>query len=204
MDSIEDGELKDNLQNLQNSFMDYNNEKLKEEQNKVHQGKMQNEYLRRRLVSAEETIDSNKCKDDTRNLLNKLNNNIDMLDKLSELFQLKFNNINGSIKDINDITKNNTRRVMFENEKNSLFKRIMPYIRLVYYLILIMWIIFGDFLTKQKYYSVGYWLLIITYLLIPLKLGTIVNLIYYIFYNIYKFIRIFLFQTMPSTFMFSS
>ena len=202
--NIDNDEIRNNLQSLNSSFVKYDKEQLKKEQDKVKHGNMQNEHLRRKINVAEKTIATDKCRDDIRLLLNKFDNNIEMLATLSELFQVKYNNINNSIEDINDTTKNNTRRVLFENNKMNLFQNSIQYLRIIYYLVLAFWILFSNYLETKKYYSVFYWVLIIIYLLIPLKLGTIINLLYYISYNVYKFIRIFMFQTMPSSWMTSA
>lgn len=202
--NIDNDEIRNNLQTLQSSFIKYDNERVKKEQDKVKHSNMQNEHLRRKINIAEKTIATDKCKDEIQLLLSKLDNNIHMLTTLSELFQVKYNNINNSIQDINDITKNNTRKVLFENNKITFFQNSIQYLRIIYYFVLAFWILFSNYLETKKYYSVFYWVLIIIYLLIPLKLGTIINLMYYISYNIYKFIRIFMFQTMPSSWIISS
>ena len=202
--NIDNDEIRNNLQSLNSSFVKYDNELLKKQQDKVKHGNMQNEHLRQKINIAEKTIATDKCKDDIRLLLNKLDNHIEMLSTLSELFQVKYNNINNSIEDINDTTKTNTRRVLFENNKMNLYQNSIQYLRIIYYFVLAFWILFSNYLETKKYYSVFYWVLIIIYLLIPLKLGTIINFLYYISYNVYKFIRIFIFQTMPSSWIISA
>ena len=194
----------DMLEVLKDQFGEYNNDKLKEEEEKVKKEKRRNIDLQGNLEEAESNLELTQCKNDVTEKINDYQNQINILAELTELYELKEKNITNYMENIKDNTKKNSRIAYFQFEKIKNQQNLLSFLTIVYYLVFIFWVIFSDYIANKKYFSVNYWLIMITYLVIPLKLQTIVNLFYYLFYNLKKYINIFIYQLQPNSFIYSS
>ena len=197
-------EFKKLTDDLKGDFGEYNQEELEKKEEMIKNERRINQELSGSLENVEEDLELEKCKNEINGLLGEYENKIDILSQLTELYKLKFKNIDNYIGNMKDNTERNSRTAHFQFDRIKNQKILLSFLRCVYYIIFVFWIIFSDYIREQKYYSVKYWGLIILYLHLPLKINTIVNIVKYIYFNLKKYINIFIYELKPNTFMFSS
>jgi len=194
----------DMLDNLKAQFGDHNNEKLKEEENKLKNERRKNRDLQRDLDNEKTNLEVTECKNNVERVIGNYENKIELLAGLIELYNTKYKDVTDYFENIKDNTERNSRMAHFQFDKIKEQQSLLSFLRIIYYIVFVFWVLFSDYITSQKYFSIKYWIYIITYILIPLKLQTVVNFVYYIYINLKKYINIFIYELHPSSFMYSS
>ena len=76
------------------------------------------------------------------------------------------------------VVQTNDRRVTYEDEELGSAESTRKVLSYVYYLLLVLWILMGDFFPKARYSSLKTWGLIVVYIVFPFVLNKIVQLTY--------------------------
>ena len=142
----------DMLEVLKDQFGEYNNDKLKEEEEKVKKEKRRNIDLQGNLEEAESNLELTQCKNDVTEKINDYQNQINILAELTELYELKEKNITNYMENIKDNTKKNSRIAYFQSEKIKNQQNLLSFLTIVYYLVFIFWVIFSDYIANKKYF----------------------------------------------------
>ena len=81
------------------------------------------------------------------------------------------------------------RKNLYEFERTSVYTSIYNVIRMIYYGILVVYLIFGNFMTKQMYKNKTFYIAAVIYLLIPFSLKYIFAGIIYIYEYVVSLFR---------------
>ena len=113
--------------------------------------------------------------------------------KLQDLLiikQTENKNFKKAFDEMSHATLTNDRKVIYEEQQRDFMDTLRFTLTIFYYLILVIYILFGDFVSNLRYKSVKTWFILILYVVFPFILNTIViwtewiyNKIVYILFN---------------------
>jgi len=78
------------------------------------------------------------------------------------------------------IVQTNDRRVTYEDKELDSAATVRKTLRFLYYFMLILWILLGDFFSKARYAYLTTWGFMAIYIAFPFAINKIIELIYYI------------------------
>jgi len=78
------------------------------------------------------------------------------------------------------VIQTNDRRVTYEDKEVGSAGTVRKFLRFLYYFMLVLWILLGDFFSKARYANLKTWRLMAIYIAFPFALNKIIELIYYI------------------------
>lgn len=130
---------------------------------------------------------------DVSNSFNTIIRNYKILDALDTDYT---NGANEKIIELNDVKKNigeysklqniDIRKVYYLTEDYDKYKSIYNYVFILYYSLLVIYLIFGDFVSKKRYSNYVTYIYLIIYILFPFILKYIIHIIYYMYSYIKK------------------
>ena len=78
------------------------------------------------------------------------------------------------------VVQTNDRRVTYEDKELDSAATVRKTLRFLYYFMLVLWILLGDFFSKSRYANLKTWGLMAIYIAFPFAINKIIELIYYI------------------------
>jgi len=193
-------ELKENLDLAQNNVKNAPQELETAEKNYYLFTKGTSDYdnmvLNRNITSSknfkEESIKQhNERMEEIKILKNQYDSDKIYTQRMNQLVKLKLyqeNKIKDSIDTYKSKVQTNDRKVVYENKDMDWSEKIRFILKIVYYLLFIVYFIISDYFSSAKYKNIKLWGVILVYLLFPYtldwhikKVFELYNYIYYIF-----------------------
>jgi len=193
-------ELKENLDLAQNNLKNAPQELETAEKNYYLFTKGTSDYdnmvLNRNITSSknfkEESIKQhNERMEEIKILKNQYDSDKIYTQRMNQLVKLKLyqeNKIKDSIDTYKSKVQTNDRKVVYENKDMDWSEKIRFILKIVYYLLFIVYFIISDYFSSAKYKNIKLWGVILVYLLFPYtldwhikKVFELYNYIYYIF-----------------------
>ena len=124
---------------------------------------------------------------DTFSSIKSLNNTVNVVDRLEELYQVRnmeYQQLKNAINNQQYSTWTSERKVIYEDWAIEYINYIKFIITGVYYFLFIVYLFVGDYFAKKRYKTLLGWVLILVYLGIPLIMNKFVTILFYIGYQI--------------------
>tara|TARA_B110000503_G_scaffold142946_1_gene241753 strand:- start:1550 stop:2494 length:945 start_codon:yes stop_codon:yes gene_type:complete len=113
-------------------------------------------------------------------------NSYDIIQNVMTMKEKTKHDITGNIGLYTDKVNLDIRKNLYEFESINIFNNIFYILRIVYYVIFAIYIIFGDFMKQQLYKNPYFYLVAILYLIMPFTIKYIYALIIYLYEQVLK------------------
>lgn len=118
-----------------------------------------------------------------------VSNNVNIINNMLQYQEEKLFDVIGNIQLYEKKFNVDVRKNLYEFERTSVYTSIYNVIRMIYYGILVVYLIFGNFMTKQMYKNKTFYIAAVIYLLIPFSLKYIFAGIIYIYEYVVSLFR---------------
>lgn len=128
---------------------------------------------------------------DTFSSIKSLNNMVNVVDRLEELYQVRnmeYQQLKNAINNQQYSTWTSERKVIYEDWAIEHINYIKFIITGIYYFLFIVYLFVGDYFEKKRYKTLTGWVLILVYLIKPLLINKFVIILFHIGYQVKYYI----------------